>query len=53
MATHMSGAAVLYDIPKTSFRAHLARTMLSRIRGAAPVLTEAEEQELVQYVIAM
>jgi hypothetical protein len=49
----VSGAATLYDIPRTSFRAHLAGIVLSRKRGAAPVLTEAEEQELVQYVLAI
>jgi hypothetical protein len=49
----VSGAAALYDILRTSFCAHLAGTVLSRKRGAAPILIEAEEQQLVQYVIAM
>jgi hypothetical protein len=40
----VNGAAALFDIPRTSFREHLTRTMLSRKRGAAPVLTEAKEQ---------
>jgi hypothetical protein len=35
----VSAAASLYDIPRTSFCAHLARIVLSRRRGAAKVLT--------------
>ena len=42
----MSGAAALYDIPRPSFHAHLAKTVLSSKR-------EAKEQELIQYVLAM
>jgi hypothetical protein len=49
----VNGAATLYDIPKTTFRAHLTRTVLSTKRGAVPVLTTTEEEQLVQYVIAM
>jgi hypothetical protein len=49
----VSATASLYDIPITSFRAHLAGIVLSRRRRAAAVLTEAEEQQLVQYIIAM
>jgi hypothetical protein len=49
----VSGATALYGIPRSSFRAHLAGTVLSRKRGATGVLTEVEEQELVQYVLAM
>jgi hypothetical protein len=44
----VSGATALYGIPRSSFRAHLAGTVLSRKRGATGVLTEVEEQELVQ-----
>jgi hypothetical protein len=43
----------MYDIPMISFCAHLARIVLSHKKGAAAVLTEAEEQQLVQYIIAM
>jgi hypothetical protein len=43
----VSGAAALYDIPRTSFRAHLVGIVLSHKRGTAPVLTEAKEQQLV------
>jgi hypothetical protein len=49
----VSRAATLYDIPRTSFRDHLAGIVLSRKRDATPVLTESEEQQLVQYVFAM
>jgi hypothetical protein len=49
----VSGAVALYDIPRTSFRAHLSGTVLSRKRGTALVLIEAEELELVQYVLAI
>jgi hypothetical protein len=49
----VSRAATLYDIPRTSFRAYLAKIVLLCKRDAAPVLIEAEEQQLVQYVLAM
>jgi hypothetical protein len=49
----VNGATTLFDIPRTSFRAHLSGTVLSRKRGAAPVLTELEEQQLVTYLIDM
>jgi hypothetical protein len=49
----VNGAATLYDIPRTTFCAHLTGTVLSRKRGATPVFTAAEEEQLVQYVIAM
>jgi hypothetical protein len=39
----VNGAAALFDIPRTSFCTHLSGTVLSRKRGAAPVLTELEE----------
>jgi hypothetical protein len=42
-----------FDIPRMSFRAHLAGTIISRKRGAAPVFSKAEEYQLVQYVITM
>jgi hypothetical protein len=40
----VSGATALYDIPRTSFHAHLAGIVLSHKRGVAPILTEVEEQ---------
>jgi hypothetical protein len=46
-------AALLFGIPMTSFRAHLVGTLLSRKRGAILVPTQAEEQQLVEYIIAM
>jgi hypothetical protein len=49
----VNGAATLYDIPRTTFRAHLTGTVLLRKRGATPVLTAAEEEQLVLYVIAI
>jgi hypothetical protein len=49
----VNGAATLFDIPRTSFRAHLSGTVLSRKRDAAPVLIEVEEQQLVTYLIDM
>jgi hypothetical protein len=51
--TSVNGAAAMFDIPRTTVRVHLAGTVLSRKRGAAPVLTDAEEQQLVQYLISM
>ena len=41
------------NIPKTSFRAHLVGIVLSCKRGATLVLTQVEEQQLVEYIIAM
>ena len=49
----MNGAATAFNIPRSSLRAHLTGTVLSRKRGAAPVLTPNEEQQLVDYVIGM
>jgi hypothetical protein len=49
----VSGATALYNIPRTSFRAHLAGIVLSRKRSAATVLSKVEEEQLVQYVIAI
>jgi hypothetical protein len=49
----VNGAATLFDIPRSSFRAHLIGTVLSRKRGSAPMLSPAEEDQLVQYVIGM
>jgi hypothetical protein len=49
----VNGAATLFDIPMSSFCAHFIGMVLSRKRGAAPVLSPAEKDQLVQYVIGM
>ena len=49
----MMKASEQFHIPYNSFREHCYGLRRSRKRGAARVLSHAEEQELADWVIAM
>ena len=49
----LHAAATTFEIPKSSLRSHIVGKVLSRKRGAATVLSPAEEQQLVDYILAM
>jgi hypothetical protein len=49
----VNGTATLFDIPRFSFYAHLAGTLLSWMRKAITIFTQAKGQQLVEYIIAM
>jgi hypothetical protein len=46
-------AAAAFDIPRFSLRNHLLGISTSRKRGAKAVLTQVEEQHVVEYVVKM
>jgi hypothetical protein len=43
--------AAAFDIPRSSLRNHLLGISTSRKRGAKAILTQVEEQQVVEYVV--
>ena len=51
MSLHVT--AMAFEIPRLSLRSHIVSKVLSKKRGVATMLSPAEEQQLVDYILAM